>query len=133
VQVFPRKEDGNFEGVLLICHKREGLIELEKLCDVGTSELSVTHQNKLSDVSGNLELEAPEDRCLAVRKENKPDVLETSNPDFCRIELDPGLVFRGAEFEEAGGERSSLVLDFLEIVERFHRVEDELFAGALQA
>jgi hypothetical protein len=138
VKYFPRNVDnGDFEGVLFVYYKRDGVVALEELRDVGTSELSGSHQASLRNISENVEMEipAPEERCRIVRSndEGKDDTLETSNSDFYRITLDSDLLYQGTEFADMENERPTLTLDFLEITEQLHREAGKTFSGAFPA
>ena len=136
VKYFPRKVDnGDFEGVLLIYYKRNGLVALKELRDVGTTQLSESHLESMREISENVEMEipAPEERCKIVRSNNdgKVDTLETSNPEFYRITLDSDLLYQSTEFAGMEGERPTLTLDFLKVTQQLHREEGKTFAGAL--
>jgi hypothetical protein len=127
---FPRRDEGGpFEGVLLVYYKRDGRVALEKLCDIGTKELSAVRRNMLLKIEENARLEIPDERCVVVQKKNRLDKIVSTKADFYRIELDSSLLFQGTEVEQ---ERPSLILDFLQIVQKLHRVEGKLFSGALQ-
>lgn len=136
VKYFPRNEDnGDFEGVLFVYYKRDGVVALEELVDVGTIELLVAHQTSLRNISENVVIKVPasEERCKIVSSNMNFDCLETTNPDFYRIKLDSDLLYFGTEFENKEDERPTLTLDFLEITERIHCVEGKMFSGALPA
>ena len=123
-----------YPRVLLVYYKRDGIVRLEKVVDVGTIQLSESHQTSLRTISDNIAINIPvsEERCKIVRANNRLDTLETTNSEFYRIKLDSDLLYLGTKFENKEDERPSLILDFLQITEEIHCRDGKMFSGSLQ-
>jgi hypothetical protein len=80
---FPRKATGgSLEGVLFVYYKNDGVVRLDRLCDIGTMELSAPRLEALCNIKGNVELESPKHRCTVVRNEYAFYDVVTDDPDF---------------------------------------------------
>lgn len=90
----------------------------------------MVHQESLGKISGNANIDIPEDsdRCRIIRNNNEFDNVITSNPAFYRIQVDSDLLYHGTD--RIIDQRPSLVLDFIEVIKGLHWVKGKLFSGA---
>jgi hypothetical protein len=132
---FAREVDGGvFQGVLFVYYKIEGEVIIHRICDIGTTALSVARTSMLEKTVGDVRLESPNSRCTVIRHEIKNRIfeeIETSEPDFYRIEVDSNLLYHGTLLQDEVNQQA-LVIDFFQILRDLHHVKSKSFAGDKQ-
>jgi Uma2 family endonuclease len=127
-------KDPTFEGIALIYCKRDEIVQLEEIRDIGTAAWKpkrIDHLMKLNP-EANVYNPSKECRCsLSTDPElSNQDVLTTSQPDFYSIQIDSDLLYRGTKYEQMKN-RPTLTIDFLEITEALHSVKGIMFTGPI--